>query len=174
MPCHVLEIFSLFSLLFSMIDIFRIKFCIKHKSIWSNSYFINILLNFLWRIKYQWTDKQKNKSQTTSFTTKFLNTCTQQLVKEEIEGENSSHNTFVWQEHPLEKWKKFEYVIRACPSGTIIARYCTSPSSARVYVSLGVNRSFSTTWLTIFTARCGTIGYCGRSMLDWHGPGSKL
>lgn len=36
--------------------------------------------------------------------------------KKEIEDESPSlrsHNTFMWQEYPLGKWKKFECMIRA-------------------------------------------------------------
>lgn len=71
--------------------------------------------------------------------------CTQQPVKEGIEGENPSPCSrdtffFIWWEHPSGKRKKFEYVIRAYPSGTIIARYCTSSLSACTCLLVWIDR----------------------------------
>lgn len=67
-------------------------------------------------------------------------------------------------------WKAKEIRIRD-KNMPIRHHYCTLLYLfvERVYVSFGVNRSFSTTWPTISMARCGTTGYYGRSMLDWHG-----
>lgn len=99
--------------------------------------------------------------------------CTQQPVKEGIEGENPSpcsRDTFFFYTVRTSFWKAKEIRIRD-KNMPIRHHYCTLLYLfvERVYVSFGVNRSFSTTWPTISMARCGTTGYYGRSMLDWHG-----
>jgi len=103
--------------------------------------------------------------------------CTKQSIKEETENENPcSHNILVFHIAKTSFWEVKEIRIRD-KSMPIRQHYCTllylSIECVYVYVSSGVNRSFSTTWLTISTARCGMTGYYGRSMLDWR-PDSKL
>lgn len=52
----------------------------------------------------------------------------------------SQYFFFIRWEHPFGKRKKFEYVIRTCPSGTIIARYCTSSLSACTCLLVWIDR----------------------------------
>lgn len=89
------------------------------------------------------------------------------------EGENSSPVvTILLYMVRILSWEVREIQIRD-KSMPIRHHYRTllylSVKCACVYVSFGVNRSFSTTWLTISAARCGTTGHYRRSMLDWHG-----
>lgn len=110
---------------------------------------------------------------TTSLTGKIPEcVCTQGSMKEAIEGENSNLGVTIHLYGKLLSWEAKEIRIRD-KSMPIRHHYRTllylSVECECVYVSFGVNRSFSTTWLTISTARCGTTGYYGRSMLDWHG-----
>lgn len=84
--------------------------------------------------------------QITSFTVKFLNAFIHSnrwkkglMVKIQLDALTillCSENIL------LEKTKEIQIRDESRPSGAIIARYCTSPSSAVVYVSFGVNRSF--------------------------------